>query len=150
MLNVMVYVILFAERVCEGQASEVLQPVPVDRVNIKPNDEGREQRNVGQHWEANEDAFSVLVKSPESDVGEDGKREQQTAKEAKDVGNVVNPRQEATHEEEEHYAKQFKEGLPWILQHLPTLKQLDKQASEESKLGPCWTDLQGETIEERQ
>lgn len=66
------------------------------------------------------------------------------------MGNVVDPWQEATHEEEEHYAKQFEEGFPWILQHLPTLKQLDKQASKESKLRPCWTNLRGETIEERQ
>lgn len=98
MVNVVVYVILFAELVCEGQAGEMLQPVPVDRVNIKPNDEGREQPNVGQHRDSDEDTFSVLVKSPEGDIGQDGKGEQHTAEETKDVGDIVNPRQEAAQE----------------------------------------------------
>ncbi len=128
----------------------MLQPVPVNRVNIKPNDEGREQPNVGQHWDSNEDTFPVLVKSPKGDVGQEGKGEQHAAEETKDVGDVVDPRQQAAQEEEEDDAQQFEEGLPWLLQDLPALKQLNKEASKESKLRPCWTHLGEETKRKRQ
>lgn len=83
----------------------MLQPVPVNGVNIKPNDEGGEQPNVGQQWDSNEDALPVLVKSPEGDVGQDGKGEQHAAEETKDVGDVVDPRQKAAQEEEEDDAQ---------------------------------------------
>lgn len=73
----------------------MLQPVPVDGIDIKPNDERREQPNVGQHRGTKEESFSVLVNSPKGDIGQEGKGEQQAAKEAKYVGNVVNPGQEA-------------------------------------------------------
>lgn len=119
----------------------MLQPVPVNWVNIKPNDEWRKQPDVGQHRDSNEDAFSVLVESPKGDVGQEGKGEQHATEETKDVGNIVDPRQQATQEEEEDDARQFEEGLPWPLQHLPTLKQLNEQASKESKLRACWTHL---------
>lgn len=147
-VNDVVNVVFFAELVCEGQAGEMLQPVPVNWVNIKPNNEGREQPNVGQHWDSNEDTFSVFVKSPKGDIGQEGKGEQHTTKETKDVGNVIDPRKEATQEKEEDNTGQFKKGLPWLLQHLPPLKQLNKQASKESKLRPCWTHLQRENIGE--
>lgn len=100
--------------------------MPVNWVNIKPNDEGRKQSYVGQQWDSNEDAFSVLVKSPKGDVGQESKREQHATEETKDVGDVVDPRQQAAHEEEEDDARQFKEGLPWPFQYLPTLKQLNE------------------------
>lgn len=83
----------------------MLQPVPVNWVDIKPNDEGREQPDVGHHWDSNEDTFPVLVKSPKRDVGQDGKGEQHATEETKDVGNVVDPRQEAAHEEEKDDAQ---------------------------------------------
>lgn len=90
-VNVLVYVILFTELACEGQAGEMLQPVPVDGVDIKPNDERREQPNVGQHRGTNEESFSVLVNSPKDDIGQESKWEQQATKKTKYVGNVVNP-----------------------------------------------------------
>lgn len=139
----MVYVVLFTELAREGQAGEMLQPVPVNRVNIKPDDEGREEPDVGQHWDGDEDTFAVFVEGPEGDVGQEGEGEQQAAEEAEDVGDVVDPGQEATQEEEEDDAQQLEEGLPGLLQHLPALKQLDKQAGEESELRACWTNLQG-------
>lgn len=143
----MVNVVLFTELACEGQAGEMLQPMPVNRVNIKPNDEGREQPDVGQHRDSNEDTFPILVKGPEGDVGQEGKGEQQAAEKTKYVGDVVNPWQEAAKEEEEDDAHQFEKSLPWLLQDLPTLKQLDKQTGKESKLRPCWTHLEGEKEE---
>lgn len=148
-VNVVVYVVLFTELVCEGQAGEMLQPVPVYWVYIKPNDEGREQPDVGQQRDSNEDAFTVCVESPECDVGQESEGEQHAAEETKNVGDIVDPRQKATQEEEEDDAKQFVKGLPWLLQHLPALKQFNKQASKESKLRPCWTHLQGENRRDR-
>lgn len=141
MVNVVVYVILLTKLACERQTGEMLQPVPVNWVNIKPNDEGREQADVGQQRDSNEYTFPVLVKCPEGDVGKEGKGEQQAADEAKDVGDVINPWQQATQEEEEDDAQQFEKGLPRLLQHLPTLEQLNKEASKETKLRPCWTHL---------
>jgi len=140
----MVDVVAFTELVCEGQAGQVLQPVPVDRVNVKPNDERGEQPGVDHHRDGDEDALPVLVEVPEGDVGQEGEGEQQAAEETEDVGDVVDPRQEAAQEEEEDDAQQLEEGFPRLLQDLPTLKQLDKQAGEESKLRPRWTHLEGE------
>lgn len=137
----MVDVVAFTELVCEGQAGQVLQPVPVDRVNVKPNDERGEQPGVDHHRDGDEDALPVLVEVPEGDVGQEGEGEQQAAEETEDVGDVVDPRQEAAQEEEEDDAQQLEEGFPRLLQDLPTLKQLDKQAGEESKLRPRWTHL---------
>lgn len=145
-VNVLVYVVLFAEFAREGQAGEMLQPVPVDGVDVEPDDEGSEQADVDQHGRADEDALPVRVSGPEGDVGEEGEGEQQAADEAEYVRDVVDPGQEAAQEEEEDDARQFEEGLPRILKHLPTLDQLHKQAGQESKLGACGTHLQRENI----
>lgn len=91
----MVYIIILTKLACEGQAGEVLQPVPVNRVNIKPNSERGGQSNVGHQRDTNEDAFPVLVKCPKGHVGQEGKWKQQAAEETKDVGDVVNPWQKA-------------------------------------------------------
>lgn len=141
-VNVMVYVILFTELVCEGQAGEMLQPVPINWVKIKPNNEGREQSNVEQYCHNNEDSFPVCVKSPKGDVWQEGEGKQHAAEEAKNVGNVINPWQKTTEKEEQDDAQQFQKGLPRLLQHLPSLEQLNKEAGKESKLRPCWTHLQ--------
>lgn len=114
-VDVVVYVVLFAELAREGQAGEVLQPVPVNRVDIKPDDEGGKQADVGKQRNSDEDPFSVLVKSPKTKIGQECEGQQHAAEKAKDVGDVVNPWQEATQEEEEHYGQQFQKGLPWLL-----------------------------------
>lgn len=38
-VDVMVNVIFLTKLICEREAGEVLQPVPVNRINIKPNNE---------------------------------------------------------------------------------------------------------------
>lgn len=90
-VNVLVYVVLLAEVAGEGKAGEVLQPVPVDGVDVEPDNEGRKQTHVDQHGHADEDALPVRVKGPEGDVGEEGEGEQQAADEAKYVRDVVDP-----------------------------------------------------------
>ncbi|TNN69502.1 hypothetical protein EYF80_020336 [Liparis tanakae] len=122
----------------------MLQPVPVDGVDVEPDDERGEQPGVGHHGHGDEDALPVLVEVPEGDVGQEGEGEQQAAEEAEDVGDVVDPRQEAAQEEEEDDAQQLEEGFPRLLQDLPTLKQLNKQAGEEPELRPRRTHLEGE------
>lgn len=141
-VNELVYVVLLAEVAGEGQAGEVLQPVPVDGVDVEPDDKRSKQAHVDQQGHGDEDALPVRVEGPESDVGEEGEGEQQAADEAEYVRNVVDPGQEAAHEEEEDDGRQLQEGLPGLLEHLPTLEQLHKQASQEPKLGACWTHLQ--------
>lgn len=118
--------------------------MPVNGIKIKPKDEGRKESNVGQQGEGNEDTFAVLVRSSKGEVGQEGEGQQQAAEEAEDVGDVIDPWQEATEEEEEHDGEQLQKGIPRLLQHLPSLEQLNKQAGKESKLRTCWTHLQGE------
>lgn len=143
-VDVVVDIIFFTELACERQTREVLQPVPVNRMNVKPNNEGRKESNVGQQGNGNEDTFAVLVRCSEGEIGQEGEGQQQAAEEAEDVGDVIDPGQEAAEEEEEHDAEQLEKGLPRLLQHLPSLQQLHKQASQEPKLRACWAHLQGE------
>lgn len=142
-VNVVVYVVLFTKLACEGKAGEMLQPVEVNGVNIKPNHEGGEEPDVGDQRHGDEDPLAVFVEGSEGDVGQEGEGEQQAAQEAEDVGDVVDPRQKAAQEEEEHDAQEFEEGLPRLFQHLPTLEKLDEEASKEPKLGPSRTHLDG-------
>lgn len=124
----------------------MLQPVQVDGVDVKPNDERGEQPHVGQQGHDDEDALAVFVEGPEGDVGQDTEGEQQAAEEAEDVGDVVDPRQKATQEEEEDYAHQLEEGFPRLFQHLPALEKLNKEAGEESELRACWTHLEEDSV----
>lgn len=127
----------------------MLQPVEVDGVNIKPNHEGGEEPDVENQRHNDQDPLAVFVEGAEGDVGQDGEGEQHAAYEAEDVGDVVDPRQEATQEEEEHNAQELEEGLPRLFQHLPALEKLDEEAGKESKLGACWTHLEGERKNEK-
>lgn len=119
----------------------MLQPVPINWVNIKPNNEGREQPNVGQDCDKYQDTFPVCVKSTKGDIWQEGEGKQQATEEPKNVGDVIDPWQEATEKQEEDNAQKFQKGLPWLLQHLPSLEQLNEEASKQSKLRPCWTHL---------
>lgn len=139
----MVYVIVCTEGACERQAREPLQPVPADGINIKPNNEGRKESNVGHQRNNSQDPFSVLVDGAKGEIRQEGKGQQQAAEETKDVGDVIDPWQEATDKEEEHHDEQLQKGPPWLLQDLPGLEQLNKQTSQESILGASWSRLQG-------
>lgn len=140
-LNVMIDVVLLTKLIREREAGEVLQPVPINGVNVKPNNERSKQPDVGQQRHPDEDAFPVLVERTEGDVGQEGKREQQAAEEAENVGDVVDPWQKAAQKEEEDDPHELEEGPPRTLQHLPALEQLHKQAREEAKLRSRWPHL---------
>ena len=134
MLYVVVYVVLLAEGVGEGQAREVLQPVPVDGVDVEPHDERREEPHVDHQRQRDQNALAVLVERAEGDVGQEGEGEEEPADEAEDVGDVVDPRQQAAEEEEQDDAQQLEEGLPRLLQHLPALEELHEEARQEAEL----------------
>lgn len=102
--------------------------MPVDGIYVEPHNKRGEKSYVDHQREDDEDAFAVLVEGTEGDVGQEGEWEQQAAEETENVGDVVDPWQQAAHEQEENDAHQLEEGLPWPLQYLPTLEQLHKQA----------------------
>lgn len=143
-IDVVVNVVLFTELAGQREAGEILQPVQVDGVDVEPNDERGEQPDVDQHGDDDHDALPVLVEGPEDDVRQEGKGEQQAAEEAEDVRDVVDPRQEAAQEEEDHDAQELEEGFPGLFQNLPALNELHEEASEESELRAGGTHLQGE------
>lgn len=59
------------------------------------------------------------------------------------MGDVIDHWQdEAYAKEEERHGEQLQKGPPRLLQDLPGLEQLNKQASQESILGASWTCLQ--------
>lgn len=144
MVEAVVYIICCTERACETQTCELFHPGPVNWIYIKPNNEGRKHSNVGRQRKGSEDAFSILVKSAEGEIGQEGKGQQQATEETKDMGDVIDPWQEATDKEEEHHDEQLQKGPPRLLQYLPSLEQLNKQAGKESKLRATWTNLQEE------
>lgn len=123
-----VVIVAFAELAGKGNAGEVLKPLPVDGVDVEPDDKWGEKPNIHEQRQNDEHTFAVLVEGAEGNVGQEGEGQQQAAEEAEDVGNVVDPRQQATKEEEEDEAKQLEKSIPWRFQHLPALKKLDKQA----------------------
>lgn len=102
----------------------------------------RKESNVG-HQLKGHDTFSVLVESAEGEIWQESKAQQQAAEDTKDVGDVIDPRQE-----EEHHDKQLQKGPPQLLQYLPSLEQLNKQASQEPILGASRTSLQEEKTRE--
>lgn len=123
-----VVIISLAELAGEGDAGEILEPIPVDGVDVEPDDERGEQPQVHEQWQDDEHTLAILVEGAEGDVRQEGEGQQQAAEEAEDVGDVVDPRQQATEEQEENKAEQLEEGIPRLLQHLPALKELHKQA----------------------
>lgn len=93
----------------------MLQPAPVDGVDVEPDEERGQQADVDQEREHDEDPLAVLVEGSEGDVRQEGEGQQQAAQEAEDVGDVVYPGQETTEEEEEDDAHQLEEGFPRFL-----------------------------------
>lgn len=123
-----VIIVALAELAGERDAGKILEPGPVDGVDVEPDDEWGEKPHVHEQWQHDEDALAVLVEGAKGDVGQEGERQQQATKETKDVSDVVYPRQQTTEEEEENKAEQLEEGVPWLLQHLPALKELYEKA----------------------
>lgn len=59
------------------------------------------------------------------------------------MGDVIDHWQEEAYaKEEERHGEQLQKGPPRLLQDLPGLEQLNKQASQETILGASWTCLQ--------
>lgn len=127
-VQVVVDVVLLAELAGEGQTGEALQPVQVNGINIKPDDEGGKEPEEDQQGQSDQNPLAVHVGGPEGEVGQEGEGEQQAAQEAEDVGDVVDPGQQAAQEQEEHDGQELQERLPGPLQHLPGLEELHEEA----------------------
>lgn len=140
-MEVGVEVVLLTELVCEGDAGEQLTPVTLDGVHIEKHHEAGEQPQ--EHHQEDDDLqpLAVHVHASEADVGQEGEGQEEARDEAKDVGKVVDPGQQAEGEEEEHHTQQLDEGPPRLGQDLPALEQLHKQAGQDAKLGACRTHL---------
>lgn len=129
-----VEVVLLAKFVREGDAGEQLAPLALDGVDVEEHDQAREEAHEHQQEDDNLAALAVQVHAAEADVGQEGEGEEEARHEAAKVGKVVDPRQQAEGEQEEHHAEQLGEGHPRLGQDLPALEQLHKQAGQDAEL----------------
>lgn len=125
----LVQVILLTELVGEGQAGEMLDPVPVDGVHIEPDSQGGKKPCEHHQGDDDHDPLAVLVHGAEGDVGEEGKGQQEATEEAKYMCNVVYPGQETTNKEKEDNPREVQKSFPRLLQDLPALEELYEEAS---------------------
>lgn len=133
-VEVRVEVILLAELVCERDAGEQLAPLALDGVDVEEHGESGKKPHKHQQEDDDLTALAIQVHAAEADVREEGEGEEEAGDEAADVGEIVDPGQEAEGKEEEHHAQQLGEGPPGLGQDLPALKQLHKQAGENPEL----------------
>lgn len=111
----LVQIILLTELGGEGQASEILCPLPIDRVDIEPDHKRGKETDEDHEGDYDHRSFAILVHSAKGDVGQKGKRKQEAAQKAKYVRNIVNPWQEATNKEEEDNSREVQESFPGFL-----------------------------------
>ena len=140
-MEVGVEVVLLAELVGEGDAGEQLAPLALDWVHVEEHHQAGKQAH--EHHQEDDDltALAVHVRPAEADVGQEGEGQEEARDEAADVGEVVDPGQQAEGKEEEHHAQQLDEGPPGLRQDLPALDQLHKQAGQDAELGTRRTHL---------
>lgn len=134
-VEVGVQVVLLAELVREGDAGEQLAPVALDGVDVEEHGEPREEPHKHQQEDDDLTALAVQVHAAEADVRQEGEGQEEAGDEAADVGEVVDPGQQAEGKEEEHHAQQLGEGPPGLGQDLPALEQLHEQAGQDPELG---------------
>lgn len=148
-VEVGVEVILLAELVCERDAGEQLAPLALDGVDVEEHDEAREEPHEHQQEDDDLAALATQVHAAEADVRQEGEGQEEARDEAADVGEVVDPGQEAEGKEEEHHAQQLDEGPPGLGEDLPALKQLHKQAGQNPELrasGPHLRQTEGHAL----
>lgn len=136
-----IQVILLAKLVCQGNAGDQLAPLALDGTHIKEHHESGEDAQEQREWDEDLAALAVHVHAAEADVGQESERQEETRHEAADVGEVVNPGQQAEGEEEQHHAQQLGERSPWLGQDLPALEEFHKETCQNAKLGACRTHL---------
>lgn len=139
-----VQVILLTKLVCQGNAGEQLAPLTLDGMDIKEHHEPREDAQEECEWDEDLAAFTVHVHAAKTDVGQESKRQKETGHKAADVGEVVDPGQQAEGEEEQNNTQQFGKRSPWLCEDLPALKELHKKARQNAKLRAGWTHLSTE------
>lgn len=92
--------------------------------------------------------FKQTGTQPLPDVRQEGEGQEEPRHEAADVGEVVDPREQAKGEEEDGDGQQLGEGSPRSLKDLPALKQLHEQTGKDAKLAACRTHLRRNSREQ--
>lgn len=92
-MKVGVEVVLLAEFVREGDASDQFAPVALDGVDVEEHHEARKQTDKHQQEDDDLAAFAVQVHAAKADVGQEGEGQEEAGDEATDVGEVVDPGQ---------------------------------------------------------
>lgn len=133
-VEVGVEVVLLAELVCERDAGEQLAPLALDGVDVEEHHQSRKEPHEDQQEDDDLAALAVQVHAAEADVRQEGEGQEEAGDEAADVGEVVDPGQQAKGKEEEHHAEQLGEGPPGLGQDLPALEQLHEQAGQDPEL----------------
>lgn len=136
-----IQVILLTKLVCQGNAGEQLAPFALDGTDVKEHHETGEDAQEERERDEDLAALAVHVHAAETDVGQESERQKETRHKATDVGEVVDPGQQAEGEEEQHHAQQFGECPPRLGQDLPALEELHKEACQDAKLRACRTHL---------
>lgn len=104
-MEVRVEVVLFAELVGERNAGEQLAPLALDGVHVEEHYESGEQAH--KHHQEHDDltALAVHVHAAEADVGQEGEREEKARDKSADVGEIIDPGQQAKGEQKEHHTQ---------------------------------------------
>ena len=133
-MELSIQLVLLTELVSEGDAGEELTPLAADRVEVEEDHQAGQQAQEDQLKDDDLAALAVQVELAEANVGQEGKGEEEAADEARDVGEVVDPGQQAEGEEEEHHGQQLEEGPPGPRQNLPALEELHEEAGQDAEL----------------
>lgn len=129
-----IQLILLTELVSKGDAGEELTPLTADRVKVEEDHQASQEAQEDHLEDDDLAALAVQVEPAEADVGQEGKGEEETTDEARDVSEVVDPGQQPEGEQEEHHGQQLEEGAPGPSQDLPALEELHEEACQDAEL----------------
>lgn len=104
-MEVRIEVVLLAELVGDRNAGEQLAPLTLDGRHVEEHHESREQPHEHHQEDDDLEALAVHVQAAEADVGQEGEGEEEARDESADVGEVIDPGQQAEGEQKEHHAQ---------------------------------------------
>ena len=115
----------------------------VDGGHVEEEEESDEEEDDGGQTDPDEHDLlpPVVLAAAEGDEGQEGVAEQEAGDEAEQVGVVVDPRQEASQEEDRRDAYQLEDGHLGIAERRPLVNHLDHAAGQKAKMGSGRTDL---------
>lgn len=113
----------------------------VERYEVEEQHQQHEEAERREQAHPNEEDLAVAVVGAERDERQQRVRQQEAETEAEQVGEVVDPRQQAEQEERRRDGQQLDQRLQRMLEHGPAVEHLDDQARQQAELGAGWTDL---------